>query len=143
MSDINRLMRYRFQPLRPSDTSPIFLHCKNTEEEGKYNPFRSLKFGSIPTKFLLSSNNRTLYPINKKIVSDYSINNLIRFLTYYDLPGLSNDRYFYILSASIGMYNTTNVNACLQIVKAHIRRITIDILHFHYSTVHIHQRYTR
>ncbi len=54
MSDINRLMRYRFQPLRPSDSSPIFLHCKNTEEEGKYNPFRSLKFGSIPTKFLLS-----------------------------------------------------------------------------------------
>ena len=39
-------------PLRA--TSPIFLHCKNTEEEGKYNPFRSLKFGSIPTKFLLS-----------------------------------------------------------------------------------------
>ena len=97
----------------------------------------------IPTKFLLSSNNRTLYPINKKIVSDYSINNLIRFLTYYDLPGLSNDRYFYILSASIGMYNTTNINAGLQIVKAHIGRITIDILHFHYSAVHIHQRYTR
>ena len=150
MSDINRLMRYRFQPLRPSDTSPIFCVAKHpvalrgtAVEEGKYNPFHSLKFGSIPTKFLLSSNNRTLYPINKKIVSDYSINNLIRFLTYYDLPGLSNDRYFYILSASIGMYNTTNINACLQIVKAHIRRITIDILHFHYSTVHIHQRYTR
>ena len=52
-------------------TSPIFLRCKNTEEEGKYNPFHSLKFGSIPTKFLLSSNNRTLYPINKKIVSAY------------------------------------------------------------------------
>lgn len=151
MSDINRLMRYRFQPLRHFVPPPLYfciakhpVALRGTAvEEGKYNPFHSLKIGSIPTKFLLSSNNRTLYSINKKIVSDYSINNLIRFLTYYDLPGLSNDRYFYILSASIGMYNTTNVNACLQIVKAHIRRITIDILHFHYSTVHIHQRYTR
>ena len=29
MSDINRLMRCRFQPLRPADTSPIFCVAKH------------------------------------------------------------------------------------------------------------------
>ena len=79
MSDINRLMRYRFQPLRHFVPPPLYfciakhpVALRGTAvEEGKYNPFHSLKIGSIPTKFLLSSNNRTLYSINKKIVSDY------------------------------------------------------------------------
>ena len=89
-------------------------------------------------------------PINAQYsVIDNSIMNMIRNGIEKGVVMNINNQSFGTVNGSVNniengnSYNTTNINACLQIVKAHIRRITIDILHFHYSAVHIHQRYTR
>ncbi len=120
---------------------PIFLHCKKKqEEEGKYIPFHSLKFGF----YLLNSTEFEkpyFLPINKKFVSAYSINKLIRFLTYYDFRGYRTTGLFTF--SRLHRHVHTKIIMRFEIVKDLNRRYNHRHFDFPYQHRSYSQRYTR